>query len=77
MSGDDFDTVAFLLVAVLGGLFAVIELAGERLAGFHTISYWSSVHPWLRRLVIGAFLAGGIGGAVWFHFHACAGCIVR
>jgi hypothetical protein len=72
------DTDYFLIVAILGCLFAAVELAGQRLKGWHTISWWASQNPKLRWGITGLFLIGGIGGAVWFGvFHAYPGHIPR
>lgn len=71
------DTDYFIVVAIIGCLFAAIELAGQRLKGWHTISWWASMHPALRWTIIVGFLVVGVVGAVWFHGHACLGCIAR
>lgn len=73
----DIDTVLLLIIAILGCAFAAIELAGERLKGFHTISWLASMHPALKWFIVICFAVSGIVLSIWFHGHACQGCIIR
>jgi hypothetical protein len=59
-----------LALLVLVGLFVVYEIAARKgVFGWHTISWYSKHHRWLFYTILGLFLAGGVVGAVWWHWH--------
>jgi hypothetical protein len=64
-----FDINVLLIVPILALAFSAYELGALITKKYHTISYYAQHNKWLKYLIYGLFVAAGVCGVLWWHYH--------